>query len=362
MSSTPKVYSGQVIIPNENLKANLIYELFRSPHSQRRKRVFNSFRQMVRFYHWSAHDLHQGTMDALDHTYKRLNKLTVWSLQRHSDAHIDACVRQHVNKWLERTFRTTSTSTEANLVDEVRAFVVHAIVELAFDDHDDEPHAEYEIFYKASKNFINTIKGVEYQQKWVRQRALKQVRRRVASKLALDDSWSQQIDDKISVEHLAIHFLSLWVYSGVTQCVELIVHTLAALAQHEHVKEKLVVELASSRYEYLDMVIKETNRVYPLFGRTTRDLSETIRVRDDDDDEGEGERSGGTTFMSGTHVIIDIQACQMSEKWGKRANEFVPERWDKANKYIILNYIQIEYEYDEYHISILIIPILRLFY
>jgi hypothetical protein len=99
--------------------------------------------------------------------------------------------------------------------------------------------------------------------------------------------------------------------TAVVQMSEAMTHLLLAVAQHEKVQDRLVREPGDD--DYLDRVINEALRAFPLFGIAHRITTEDIHV-------------GDTTVHSGSVLLFNYAAYQNSGF--ERPEEFDPDRWE----------------------------------
>ncbi|XP_076416765.1 cytochrome P450 3A14-like [Peromyscus maniculatus bairdii] len=104
------------------------------------------------------------------------------------------------------------------------------------------------------------------------------------------------------------------------------------LAIHPHVQKKLQQEIdavlpnkAPATYEalvemeYLDMVVNETMRLYPVTGRISRRSKKDAKIN-------------GVFIPKGTQVVIPIFVLHRDPKYWPEPEEFCPERFSKENK------------------------------
>ncbi|XP_003416647.1 cytochrome P450 3A9-like [Loxodonta africana] len=104
------------------------------------------------------------------------------------------------------------------------------------------------------------------------------------------------------------------------------------LATHPEVQEKLQEEIDSAlpnkedftydalfQMEYLDMVVNETLRLFPLGGRLERVCKKTIEIN-------------GVTVPKGTVVVIPTYVLHRDPAYWPEPEKFCPERFSKDNK------------------------------
>nr|XP_060642872.1 cytochrome P450 3A9-like [Anolis sagrei ordinatus] len=76
---------------------------------------------------------------------------------------------------------------------------------------------------------------------------------------------------------------------------------------------------AFHQMEYLDMVVNETLRLYPVGGRVERECKDTVEIN-------------GVTIPKGTVIVIPTFALHRDPEYWPEPEEFRPERFSKENK------------------------------
>nr|XP_042123941.1 cytochrome P450 3A19-like [Peromyscus maniculatus bairdii] len=117
------------------------------------------------------------------------------------------------------------------------------------------------------------------------------------------------------------------------------------LAIHPNVQKKLQQEIdavlpnkvpatyeALVEMEYLDMVVNETMRLYPVIGRINRLSKEDAEIN-------------GVFIPKGTVVVIPIFVLHQNPKYWPDPEEFHPERFSKENKDRINPYTYMPFGY-----------------
>ena len=126
----------------------------------------------------------------------------------------------------------------------------------------------------------------------------------------------------LSIEERALYLQGTFFNTAVVQMSESMVHLLMAVAHHQNVQARLAANLEDERY--LDHVIAETLRLYPLFGISHRIVSADIPV---------DER---TTIPKGS--VVCFKHPEYHRVGFERPERFDPDRWEKLSARIA-NYI-----------------------
>jgi hypothetical protein len=121
------------------------------------------------------------------------------------------------------------------------------------------------------------------------------------------------IPARLSVEEQALYLQGVFFNTAVVQMSEAMVHLLMVVAQHPDVQAKLVGNLGNE--QYLDKVIKETLRLYPLFGIAHRITSADIAL------------DGSATLQKGTVLCFNYPAYHRTGF--HQPEHFDPDRWTK---------------------------------
>lgn len=307
----------EVVIPSPPLDASHAHKIFRHPAAQSRGRSY--FREAIRFFHWPFHDFQQELLETGD-LYRTVSQVTAQTLTRTDEATLSRIVRRQLALWAAASPGSART---VNLVDQIRTPVVQSIYEFLFDTS--LPAADLPIFCLGTQNFHDTMKGVALRSKQQRLRLLERVTEQVRRRFA-ERSDGEKAPPGATPELIAQHYAAVFFATGTMQCVEFIVHTLTALMQNESALARLMIEIDAipddadyrtlQAKQYLDQVSSESLRLYPLFGRTTRDISGPIDV-------------GECRIGKGSTVLLDFVRVH-SEGW-QEGEKFLPERWDKSS-------------------------------
>ncbi|EOZ9299993.1 cytochrome P450 [Klebsiella quasipneumoniae] len=112
--------------------------------------------------------------------------------------------------------------------------------------------------------------------------------------------------EKISKVVMGVFF-----HTGVIQISEFVAHTIIALSQNQAIQTELKNRLDDD--VYLDCILKESLRLYPMFGITNR-ITEEIHTL-----------NNGKTIAKGTNIIFSFVKCH--ELGFLKPEGFKPERW-----------------------------------
>ncbi|XP_077774851.1 cytochrome P450 3A9-like isoform X2 [Podarcis muralis] len=132
------------------------------------------------------------------------------------------------------------------------------------------------------------------------------------------------------IEILAQSFI--FVFAGYEPTSNSLSYAAYLLATHPDVQQKLQDEIdtilpnkapltydAIMQLEYLDMVLSETQRMYPLGGRLQRTCKKDVEIN-------------GVTILKGMSVIIPPYTLHRDPEHWPEPDEFRPERFSKENK------------------------------
>jgi len=123
------------------------------------------------------------------------------------------------------------------------------------------------------------------------------------------------LPEQLSTEEQAFYLQGAFFNTAVVQMSEAVVHLCMAIAQHEDVQNRLMANLQDDRY--LDRVITETLRVYPLFGVSHRVVSADIFVDEQ------------TTIPEGS--VLCFNHPEYHRTGFNDPERFDPDRWEKLS-------------------------------
>jgi Cytochrome P450 len=122
------------------------------------------------------------------------------------------------------------------------------------------------------------------------------------------------LPEGLSIKERALYLQGAFFNTAVVQMSEAMVHLLMAIAQHPEVQAKLASNLEDDRF--LDQVIAETFRVYPLFGISHRIASADIPA-------------DGTTIPKNS--VLCFNHAEFHRASFEDPDRFDPSRWEKLS-------------------------------
>ncbi len=192
--------------------------------------------------------------------------------------------------------------TEVRLRDLMMPIWAEVYYELVF--HEPCPRPARDLIVANANDVVTSLKGSGLRHMGRRNRLTAYLRGRLADVKA-------QLPDLFSPDEQAWYLQGAFFNTAVVQMSEAMTHLLLAVAQHEKVQDRLVREPADD--DYLDRVINEALRAFPLFGIAHRITTEDIEV-------------SGTTVHSGAVLLFNYAAYQNSGF--ERPEVFDPDRWE----------------------------------
>ncbi|XP_003469926.3 cytochrome P450 3A9-like [Cavia porcellus] len=135
----------------------------------------------------------------------------------------------------------------------------------------------------------------------------------------------------------------IFIFGGYETTSSTLSFAMYALATHPDVQKKLQQEIDTilpnktpatydvlMEMEYLDMVVNEILRLYPIAGRLERTCKKDVEIN-------------GVVIPKGSLVLIPIYALHRDPKYWKEPEKFCPERFSKKNKNNIDPYIYLPF-------------------
>eukprot|EP00854_Cymbomonas_tetramitiformis_P003811 gene3811-4764_t len=168
----------------------------------------------------------------------------------------------------------------------------------------------------SAENVLKAIKGVDTRNVKLRREMCDLLLARVE---ATDGTLGELLHADITAEEWALFLQGVFFTTAVVQLSEAMAHIHLALAQHQHVLTKLQSELeenydeASKPGSYLNNIITEALRVWPLFGIAHRITSDDVKVSD------------SVTFPKGSVLCFNYPKYHMTGY--EQPESFIPDRW-----------------------------------
>jgi cytochrome P450 family 4 len=148
----------------------------------------------------------------------------------------------------------------------------------------------------------------------------------------LDILLRSTINDKPLTNDDIIEEVNNFMFAGQDTTTNTISFTLFLLAKYPKVQQKLRQEIDNvigenevsfaviNEFKYLDMIIKECNRLYPPVPIISRKITEEMEIE-------------GLTFPTGTNFHLLLYRLFKNPKIFENPEEFIPERFEKSEGY-----------------------------
>ena len=143
-------------------------------------------------------------------------------------------------------------------------------------------------------------------------------------------------NDKAISQNLLDEAITL-LFAGQDTSAATLSWTLHLLSLYPTVQERLYQEIASgpqiiskknlSHFPYLDAVVKEAMRLYPVAPFVVRNVTQNLTLSTKDDDTQDHVQNDSVTLPSGSFACIWIYALHRHPDFWRRPNDFWPERW-----------------------------------
>jgi hypothetical protein len=175
-----------------------------------------------------------------------------------------------------------------------------------------------------TRNVLRTIKGLSLPDLALRQTALACVETELERQGGCEHVFAGDNESacELSIGTRAKHILGVFFNTGIIQVSEFASHALVAVAQHPDVEHTLLNR--SGDNSYIERVLTETLRMFPLFGVTNRVSTEDIAMGD------------GLEIKKGVQLLFNFE--QHQRVGYKAADTFNPDRW-KQTKTSETNYM-----------------------
>ncbi|XP_044750639.1 cytochrome P450 315a1, mitochondrial [Coccinella septempunctata] len=128
-------------------------------------------------------------------------------------------------------------------------------------------------------------------------------------------------DHNVHVERINAIVADLFLAAGDTTAYTM-QWILYLVSKNKHVQDKIRSELTNPGSNYTKHVLKETLRLYPVAPFLTRFLPHESQI-------------SGYKIPENSLIIMSIYSTGRNEKYFENPLEFIPERWDRANKSMV---------------------------
>ncbi|MDJ0676435.1 MAG: cytochrome P450 [Calothrix sp. MO_167.B42] len=302
-------------IPNEKLFDKDIESIFENPNIQ--GRGDNYFREAIRYFHWPYGEVHQESLKSGDF-HKNLRRLTISMLYTNSQDYVNKIIWSNFEDWIKSRESLIFTS---NLFIEIRPLIISIFFELLFDQKISS--AQLRIYNEAIANMHNTMKGIALRSKKVRVKMYEDIQQQLKNINQLQVFKSAKLQD-IPQETLAKHIGGVFFHTGVVQTTEFITHTLVEIYRNQEIKDNLRQFIQQSspviswevieQYKYLDYILNESLRLFPLFGKTDRQVTKSLTIKD-------------ILLKEGSIIYLNFSLIHKLH-WNE-PDSFNPSRWGK---------------------------------
>lgn len=301
-------------IPNEQIFGEDIRHLLEHPNLQ--MRGDNYFREAIRYFQAPYGDIHQETIES-GNLHQKQARLTFSILRSLSPESIAEVVWEMLEDWIKRLKKPILIT---NLFVEIRPLMISIVFKLLFNQNISPE--KLEIYARAVANLHDTLKGNALRCLPIRWKMYEDIKQQLQIR-PLDRFFQEKDLEGIDSDTFAKHISCVFFHTAVVQTTEFICHTLVAICQHQEVEKNLrqyVDELnwlpkfeAIANYDYLDYVLNESLRLFPLLGKTNRQVTKTFT-------------SNGVTFEKDSVIYLNFHRNHRLH-WDE-PETFKPNRWD----------------------------------
>ena len=268
-------------IPNEKIAGEEMKNLLENPHVQ--LRGDNYYREAIRYFQFPYGDVHQESLESGDF-HKKLAQITFSILRSLSREEIAAAVWEMMEKWIKNIPKPILIT---NLFAEIRPLMIAVMFKLLFKENISPE--KIPIYNQAVENLHDTLKGTALRSRPIRQRMYEELKQQLKTN-SLDCFLNAKDLEEFDGEILAKHLGCVFFHTGVVQITEFVCHTLVPIYRDQEIKNNLqeyVNQLswypewdAIERSNYLDYVLNESLRLFPLIGKTNRQVTKTFTSQD----------------------------------------------------------------------------------
>ncbi|MFB7178595.1 cytochrome P450 [Streptomyces sp. NPDC056257] len=294
-------------IPNQEIHGPLLERLF--AHESAGHRGHTHARRAIHYFHRPATD-HQENIDPDHARYPELARATFHTLGVPREE-ICAMARRCTHRVLEDAGCTGTASRVLRLMNLALPISARLIFELVFKA---APTPEQVVLIGRSvRCSMRTSKGLRHARDIsARLELLDLLRDKVTERGGCPDIFGP--DSALDTTARAKHLQGVFFNTGVIQLSECVCHTVLEASRHPRVVQRIVQGDA----RYLDHVLSEALRLYPLHATIQRLVADDIPL------------SQAATIRRGTQLLFDIGRHQRMGH--PEPDAFIPERWERRRR------------------------------
>jgi NADPH-dependent 7-cyano-7-deazaguanine reductase QueF-like protein len=300
-----------IALPNKKYYRLNLRNVLKCPHMIRAKNGFY-FRESIRHFQFPCVDAHQERMRDGE-LHKKLAAIGKEILNQDAET-----LHQLVIKYTDQHINGMGPYTQENIISFLRPILLKIYYEILFQEEISE-EAEA-ILIKQAENFNNTLKAISIRNRNDRLSAYRYLYEKFKhSKI----SFIQNSIKFIGIDYFTQHMLALFLNTGTIQVAETCAHTISEISKNTAIHKEFILlinKLSQQPFEQviqndkLENYLKETLRLFPLFGITSRTANKDIEIE-------------GHLIKKNTRIFLHFQSLQQ-QGWD-HPEEFDISRWDK---------------------------------
>ncbi|WP_030608896.1 cytochrome P450 [Streptomyces sclerotialus] len=294
-------------IPDQDIHGHLLEKLF--AHKSASHRGLTHARRAILYFHRPANE-HQENIDPDHPRYAELAKATFHALSvPHQE--IAALAHRCTQQVLKDVWHADATSRVLRLMDLAVPVTSRIMFELIFGDVPSQEHVA--LIDRSARDSMRISKGLRHSTNIsARLELLGLLRAKVTECGGCPGIFGR--DSTLDTDSRAKHLQGVFFHTGVIQLSECVCHTVLAASRHAHIVERVI----QRDTRYLDHVLSETLRLYPLHATIQRLVVDEVCL------------SPTVTIPSGTQLLVDIGRHQRMGH--TEPDTFAPERWEQRNR------------------------------